>query len=164
MEDEQVSYDRRHGCIHCGSLTFSNEYFKAFNVLVCNSCKQNEELIAKGNAKSLYMLTDGDLKKLGTLSKTNPQNKQWAPLKLYLLSQIEEAAHKKHGGPDGVEEARKSSIDHRQERRAAKRKLETEKEERDAERLKRIKERIQEEEAQRAQEGQQGASADVELI
>ncbi len=37
-------------------------------------------------------------------------------------------------------------------------------EERDAERLKRIKERIQEEEAQRAQEGQQGASADVELI
>ena len=32
MEDEQVSYDRRHGCIHCGSLTFSNEYFKAFNV------------------------------------------------------------------------------------------------------------------------------------
>ncbi len=40
---------------------------------------------------------------------------------------IEEAAHKKHGGPDGVEEARKSSIDHRQEKRAAKRKLETEK-------------------------------------
>ena len=37
-------------------------------------------------------------------------------------------------------------------------------EERDAERLKRIKERIQEEEALRAQETQQGASADVELI
>ena len=37
-------------------------------------------------------------------------------------------------------------------------------EERDAERLKRIKERIQEEEAQRAQEAKQGASADVELI
>ena len=32
MEDEQVSYDRRHGCVHCGSLTFSNEYFKAFKV------------------------------------------------------------------------------------------------------------------------------------
>lgn len=37
-------------------------------------------------------------------------------------------------------------------------------EERDGERLKRIKERIQEEEVQRAQEAQQGASADVELI
>ena len=32
MDDEQVSYDRRHGCVHCGSLTFSNEYFKAFKV------------------------------------------------------------------------------------------------------------------------------------
>ena len=27
-----MSYDRRHGCVHCGSLTFSNEYFKAFQV------------------------------------------------------------------------------------------------------------------------------------
>ena len=70
-----MSYDRRHGCVHCGSLTFSNEYFKAFKVksasvvsndfvckdlyscglqiypyvqvLICNSCKQQEELIAK---------------------------------------------------------------------------------------------------------------------
>ena len=75
MDDEQVSYDRRHGCVHCGSLTFSNEYFKAFKVklpvrcpknlsastytsgnhrcvhyvqvLICNSCKQQEDLIAK---------------------------------------------------------------------------------------------------------------------
>lgn len=37
-------------------------------------------------------------------------------------------------------------------------------EEKDAERLKRIKERIQEEEEQRAQETQQGASAEVEEI
>lgn len=27
----------------------------------------------QGNAKSLYMLTDGDLKKLGSLAKPNPQ-------------------------------------------------------------------------------------------
>lgn len=29
----------------------------------------------QGNAKTLYMLTDGDLKKLGSLAKANPQNK-----------------------------------------------------------------------------------------
>ena len=29
----------------------------------------------QGNAKSLYMLTDGDIKKLGSLAKVNPQNK-----------------------------------------------------------------------------------------
>ena len=28
---------------------------------------------AQGNAKSLYMLTDTDLKKLGSMAKTNPQ-------------------------------------------------------------------------------------------
>lgn len=37
-------------------------------------------------------------------------------------------------------------------------------EEKDAERLKRIKERIQEEEEQRLKEQQSGAAADVELI
>ena len=48
-------------------------------------------------------------------------------LSFFWLAKIEAAAHKKHGGPDGVEEARKSSIDNRQEKRAAKRKQETEK-------------------------------------
>lgn len=32
MEDERVSYDTRSGCMHCGSLTFSNEYYNAFKV------------------------------------------------------------------------------------------------------------------------------------
>ena len=47
MEDEQVSYDRRHGCIHCGSLTFSNEYFRAFNVglqPIMRACDEQEHV------------------------------------------------------------------------------------------------------------------------
>ena len=32
-------------------------------------------IMVQGNAKSLYMVTDGDLKKLGSLTKPNPQNK-----------------------------------------------------------------------------------------
>lgn len=39
---------------------------------------------AQGNAKSLYMLTDGDLKKLGSLAKANPQ-KQYACLQRLCL-------------------------------------------------------------------------------
>ena len=31
----------------------------------------------QGKAKEKYMLTDGDLKKLGSLSKSNPQKKEW---------------------------------------------------------------------------------------
>ena len=34
------------------------------------------------------MLTDGDLKKLGSLSKSNPQKKEWTAMKLYLLEQV----------------------------------------------------------------------------
>ena len=34
------------------------------------------------------MLTDGDLKKLGSLSKSNPQKKEWSAMKLYLLEQV----------------------------------------------------------------------------
>ena len=48
-------------------------------------------------------------------------------LRSFWLVKIEAAAHNKHGGPEGVEEARKSSIDHRQEKRATKRKQDNEK-------------------------------------
>ena len=41
--------------------------------------------------------------------------------------QVEAAAHKKHGSADGVEEARKAAIDNRQEKRATKRKQDTDK-------------------------------------
>lgn len=43
------------------------------------------------------------------------------------MRQVEAAAHKKHGGADGVEAVRKAAIDNRQEKRATKRKQETDK-------------------------------------
>ncbi|BDA43285.1 probable DNA repair protein rad14 [Coccomyxa sp. Obi] len=145
MDDERVSYDTRNGCMHCGSLTFSSEYYNAFKVLVCNSCKTQYDLISKGNAKSLYLLTDTDLKRLGSITKSNPQKKNWSPMRLYLLSQVEEAAHKKHGGPEGLEEQRRTQLSAKVEKRAAKRKEDSQKEEQAAERLKQIKERIEQE-------------------
>lgn len=41
------------------------------------------------NAKSRYVLTDADLAKakLGHLAKTNPQHKEWTPMRMYLLRQ-----------------------------------------------------------------------------
>ncbi|KAK9915247.1 hypothetical protein WJX75_006703 [Coccomyxa subellipsoidea] len=145
MEDERVSYDTRSGCMHCGSLTFSNEYYNAFKVLICNSCKGQDDLISKGNAKSLYLLTDTDLKKLGSIAKSNPQKKNWSPMRLFLLSQVEDAAHKKHGGPEGLEEQRRTQLGAKVEKRVAKRKEDSQKEERAAERVKQIKERIEQE-------------------
>jgi len=44
----------------------------------------------QGKAKEKFLLTDGDLKKLGSLSKSNPQKKEWSAMKLYLLEQVRE--------------------------------------------------------------------------
>ena len=41
----------------------------------------------QGNAKELYLLTDADFKKLGSLEKANPKHKDWKPMRLYLDSQ-----------------------------------------------------------------------------
>ena len=53
-EDEHVSYDRRNGCIGCGSLTFSNEYFKAFNV--CHLALMHPHLTAYNATGSAHNL------------------------------------------------------------------------------------------------------------
>lgn len=35
------------GCSKCSSLSYSDEYFKAFNVFLCNQCRRGEKLISK---------------------------------------------------------------------------------------------------------------------
>lgn len=35
------------GCTCCGNLSFSQEWYKAFGVVLCNGCKAQEELIPK---------------------------------------------------------------------------------------------------------------------
>lgn len=35
------------GCSGCGSLSFSQEWYEAFKVLLCNRCKEHEHLISK---------------------------------------------------------------------------------------------------------------------
>lgn len=42
----------------------------------------------QGTAKELYVVTDGDLKKLGSLSKSNPHKKDWSQMRLFLESQV----------------------------------------------------------------------------
>eukprot|EP00891_Asterochloris_glomerata_P003060 jgi/Astpho2/3060/e_gw1.00051.213.1_t len=76
------------GCSKCGNLSFNKQWQEAFGVVFCNGCKASEELISKGTAKQTLLVTDSDLKKLGSITKPNPQHKDWAPMRLYLLSQV----------------------------------------------------------------------------
>lgn len=42
----------------------------------------------QSSAKENYMLTDGDLRKLGSISRANPRKKDWSAMRLYLQSQV----------------------------------------------------------------------------
>lgn len=46
---------------------------------------------------------------------------------LFFQVQVEEAAHKKHGGPEGLEEHRRTQLSAKVEKRAAKRKEDSQK-------------------------------------
>ena len=37
----------RNGCQGCDSLTFNNDWLKAFGVALCNNCRSREQLISK---------------------------------------------------------------------------------------------------------------------
>ena len=39
------------------------------------------------------MLTDGDLKKLGSVTRSNPHKKDWSAMRLFLQSQVQRTAH-----------------------------------------------------------------------
>lgn len=130
------------GCTTCGNLSFSQEWYKAFGVVLCNGCKAQEELIPKSTAKQLYLLTDGDLKKLGSIEKPNPHKKEWNPMRLYMQSQVEEASYKKYGGFDGVQEARRQQLDAQASARMKRKAVESKKENSQDARVANIKRKI----------------------
>ena len=107
----------------------------------------------QGNAKELYLLTDSDFKKLGSLAKANPKHKDWVAMRLYLESQartrrgavllpgaarvsaaasppraqVRGAAHTKYGGEQGIKDRRAKQLATQAERRTKKRTQELDK-------------------------------------
>lgn len=109
------------GCEQCNCLTVDQDWLKAFGVMLCPHCKSKEPLVSKGQAKELFQLTDNDFKKLGSVTKQNPRHKDWTAMRLYLQSQVEAQACKKHGSEDGIEEHRRKRLDAKLEARAQRR-------------------------------------------
>ena len=79
-------------CSMCPSLTIDPEFWETFKVRTCRVCKRSAEmeLIPKGKAKQIYLLTDKDIANagLGSLTRENPQQKTWSQMKLYLKKQV----------------------------------------------------------------------------
>jgi len=70
------------------------------------------------------LVTDADLAALGTLQRDNPHHRQFAPMKLYLASQVAAVAARKHGGAEGLQAARTARVGAKLEQRATKKRKE----------------------------------------
>jgi DNA repair protein len=134
------------GCSKCNSLSYSDEFFKAFKVMLCNQCRRNEKLISKSTSKETYQLTDGDISKLGSMKRSNPHRKDWQPMKLYLESQVREVAVSKHGGVEGIEARARAVLNAKLQTRLKKRQAEKQKEQQETDRLERIRRKIEQNE------------------
>lgn len=135
------------GCSKCSSLSYSDEFFKAFGVLVCNQCRKGERLVSKSAAKMQFQITDGDMARLGSVRRANPHRKDWQPMRLYLESQVRAVAHAKHGGEEGVEARARAVLDAKLQGRIRRREEERGRKEREEARLAAIRRRVAEGEA-----------------
>jgi hypothetical protein len=85
---------------------------QAYGVVVCPSCSRSDAfaLIAKSVAQERYLLTERDLRSLGFMTKPNPRNKQFAPVKLLLESQVAAVAQCKHGSLANVADTKRQRM------------------------------------------------------
>lgn len=150
------------GCSRCGALTFNQEWLQHFGVALCNTCKHDERLMTTTAAKQQFRLTDGDLRKLGSIRRENKKNSAWQPMRLYMQSQVERAANAKYGGPGGVEARRLEVLDAQMEARKRRKDEEQRRSEREAEVRRRVQQRMREEHAEPGAPA--AAEADVEEI
>mmetsp|Transcript_109 Transcript_109/g.221 ORF Transcript_109/g.221 Transcript_109/m.221 type:complete len:175 (-) Transcript_109:67-591(-) len=110
--------DREARCKHCGKSGARDDYRRAFGVRVCSACSSDDAcpsaaLITKTTAKSRFHVTDMDLDALGSLERANPHRPSWAPVKLYLVEQVEAIAHAKWGGANGLARRRRACVEAR---------------------------------------------------
>jgi DNA repair protein len=120
------------GCERCGDPrphAVSPKWLSAFGVALCTACRAADELVTKTAAKEAYLVSDADLAPLGTLQRENPRHAQFAPMRLYLASQVAAVAARKHGGAEGLQRARAARVGSKLEARAAKRRREQAREE-----------------------------------
>ncbi|GLC46057.1 hypothetical protein PLESTM_001820400 [Pleodorina starrii] len=73
------------------------------------------KLLPKTHAKTVFCLTDKELEALPAVEKRNPRSRNGPPMKLYDKAQLEVAAHRKWGGPEGLAAEQRK----REDRRAA---------------------------------------------
>eukprot|EP00878_Enallax_costatus_P007711 GHUV01008072.1.p1 GENE.GHUV01008072.1~~GHUV01008072.1.p1 ORF type:complete len:178 (+),score=56.33 GHUV01008072.1:410-943(+) len=109
-------------CYHCKKASINADYRQAFGINICNQCTSLEPVISKSTAKATYLLSEADLSSLGALQRSNPRHKEWTPMKMYLVSQVESVAVAKHGSLEAVTQQKQQKVRDKIEDRAKRRK------------------------------------------
>lgn len=97
-------------CIVCKSADLSNfdpDLLDTYTFPICVDCKSDEytSLITKSEAKSTYLLTDEELndkQAMPWVTRKNPKQPRWSPMRLYLGWHVEQFAIRKFGSLDAV--------------------------------------------------------------
>ena len=94
---QQQQQQQQQQSMTCPRCSAPDPWVAAFDS--CSRCcpPREQQLISKKTAKELYLLTDGDLKGLGSLLRANPHGATLAPMRLFLESQVKAVAAERHG-------------------------------------------------------------------
>jgi len=108
-----VFSDEKPVCIDCERTFVESELLVNFDYPVCDACKKNDEegeydTMIKTDAMRLYLLKDVDLSKreppLKFVEKVNSRSQFYAPMKLYLATQVQKRALEVWGSAEAIED------------------------------------------------------------
>ena len=94
----------------CSSLTVNKLLLDVFGLHVCSRCREgniNFELLTTGDCQTNYLIPADELSWMKCYHKENPISSNWRPMKLYLRQEVMEAAIRRFGSLDAVEQERK---------------------------------------------------------
>jgi DNA repair protein len=95
----------------CGSIPVDQELLDNFDEYVCKSCKfrtlDDYALISRGDCMSKYLIPDDALKVMRCMTKNNPHNPGWTPMKLFLKKHVLKMAFKRFGSLEALEMEKK---------------------------------------------------------
>ena len=79
-----------------------------FNEKCCSSCQERlfpqYELISRGETMKQYLIPADSIQFMKSLTKSNPKNTMWKPMKLYLRKHAMLKAYERFGGELGLEQ------------------------------------------------------------
>jgi len=94
----------------CDNILTTNDmiFYENFNEKCCMSCRQlnpaDYDLISRTELISEYLIPLDSIKLMKCMTKPNPHNSYWTPMKLYLRKHARLKAFDRFGGVEGLEE------------------------------------------------------------